>query len=159
MFNIFKSRNNIILKSPFRGRVVNLDDVPDKVFSERMVGDGIAIKPESNYLLAPIAGEIIQLFSTNHALGLRTERGLEVLLHLGIDSVELGGKGFTALVEEKQKINPGTKLIKIDWELIEKEIASTICPIIITNMEMVKDIEVLAGGCIETGDDLLLIKV
>ncbi len=159
MFNIFKSKNNIVLKSPFEGKVINLDDVPDKVFSERMVGDGIAIKPDSNFLLAPIAGEVIQLFSTNHALGLRTEKGLEVLLHLGIDSVELGGKGFEALVKEKENIKQGDRLIKIDWELIEKEIVSTICPIIITNMEIVKNIEILNEKYVKGGEDLLSINI
>ncbi len=162
MLKIFNNNNNgesIIVKSPFKGKVVSLDEVPDKVFSAKMVGDGIAIDPASNFLIAPVTGKIIQLFPTNHALGLRTRSGLEVLLHLGIDSVELRGKGFEALVHEGQNIFQGERLIKIDWELIRGEIVSTLCPLIITNMEIVKNIEVLVEGNIEPGDDLLSITI
>jgi len=159
MFDILKRDKKIIVYSPFNGRIVDLEDVPDKVFSEKMVGDGVAIIPESNILLAPLTGKVIQIFSTNHAIGIETKEGLEILLHLGIDSVELGGKGFTSLVEVGQKVQKGDRLIKIDWDLIEKELVSKISSIIITNMEMVKKIEVLNNEHINAGDKLLVLTI
>ncbi len=159
MFDIFRRVKKIIIKSPFTGKVIKLNEVPDKVFSEKMVGDGVAIIPESNILYAPISGEIIQLFSTNHALGIRTEEGLEILIHLGIDSVKLGGRGFNNLISEGEIINTGDKLINVLWEDIENDIVSIASPLIITNMEMVKDMNIINKDYVKAGENLLSIKI
>ncbi len=159
MLNIFQRNRVIILKAPLTGEVIRLQDVPDQAFSQKMIGDGIAIKPTNPYLVSPVKGEIIKVFPSNHALGIKTGEGLEILLHLGIDSVELKGKGFEAVIKEGQRVKPGERLVKIDWDLIDGEIASTISPIVITNMEMVGGIKLLTDGNVQSGDDLLAVTI
>jgi len=159
MFNLFnfgdEKTNSIIIKSPFNGTIIPIEETPDPVFSQKMVGDGFAIEPTDEYLQAPVQGEIIQLFSTHHALGIKTPEGLEVLIHLGIDTVELAGAGFKALVEEGEKIQVGDKLIEIDWRLIAKRGKSKISPVVITNMKSVEKIKFHANGPIMAGEDVL----
>lgn len=158
MFNIFSSKK-IIIKAPLAGEIVKINDVPDEAFARKMIGDGVAIKPTSSCLASPVNGKIVQKFSTNHALGIETKEGLEILLHLGIDTVHLKGEGFEALVDEGQQVIEGDSLIKVDWALISEKIPSTITPIVITNIEIVESIEVLAEGKIKTGEDLLAVKI
>lgn len=154
IFNFIKKPKTIVVKSPLKGKLVNLVDVPDPVFAERMIGDGVAIKPLDKNVYAPVSGKIVQLFYTNHALGIEIAGGLELLLHLGLDTVKLKGEGFTALVEEKQQIRTGDKLFEVDWDIIKEKAVSTITPVVITNMEVVEKMEVLAEGELSVGDDL-----
>jgi glucose-specific phosphotransferase system IIA component len=142
MFSFFKKR--IILLTPFDGKWMNLDDVPDEVFSKRLVGDGFAIMPESSVLLSPIKGKILQIFPTNHAVGLLTEEGIEVLIHIGIDTVELKGQGFERLAEVGQMVEIGTPLIGISRDYILQQGKSLITPIIITNGEKVSKMKLLS---------------
>lgn len=153
LFN-FKKQKSLIVKSPLKGEVVKLENVPDPVFSEKMTGDGLAIKPDDKNVYAPVDGKITQLFHSHHALGITTENGLELLLHLGLETVNLNGEGFTVFVEENQNISAGDKLFEVDWQLIEEKAESTITPIIITNMELVEKIEVLKDGITSVGDEL-----
>lgn len=161
MFGLFrhKDEQEIIIKAPLSGSIVEIEAVPDEVFAKKMVGDGVAIKPSSDYLFSPVKGEIIQLFPTHHALGIRTESGIELLIHLGIDSVKLKGRGFKTMVKEGQKVIEGEKLIKIDWDLIKNDIVSTISPLVITNIEQVKKINLLTTGVINRGENLLSVTL
>lgn len=161
MFDFLKLRKQkkVIIKSPLDGEIINLKDVPDKVFAQKMVGDGIAILPNSNCVNSPAAGEVIQVFPTNHAMGIITHEGLEILIHLGIETVKLKGKGFTPLVTKGQKIKPGDPLMKVDWDFVSKNAESTISPILITNVEKIKTIETLQEGKIKSGQDMLLITL
>ena len=102
MFNFFKKKD-IELYAPLTGNAVPLTDVPDPVFAEKMVGDGIAILPTSNQVLAPCDGKVVQIFPTNHAVGIEAEGGVDLLIHVGIDTVELKGEGFKRLVEERSE--------------------------------------------------------
>lgn len=154
IFNFIKKPKTIVIKSPLKGKLVNLVDVPDPVFAEKMIGDGVAIKPLDKNVYAPVSGKIVQLFHTNHALGIEIAGGLELLLHLGLDTVKLKGEGFTALVEEKQQVRTGDKLFEVDWDIIREKAVSTITPVVITNMEVVEKMEVLAEGELSVGDDL-----
>lgn len=154
IFNFIKKPKTIVIKSPLKGKLVNLVDVPDPVFAEKMIGDGVAIKPLDKNVYAPVSGKIVQLFHTNHALGIEIAGGLELLLHLGLDTVKLKGEGFTALVEEKQQIRTGDKLFEVDWDIIREKAVSTITPVVITNMEVVEKMEVLVEGELSVGDDL-----
>ncbi|MTI59383.1 MAG: PTS glucose transporter subunit IIA [Firmicutes bacterium] len=158
MFNFLKKKQEV-LKAPLSGELVQINDIPDEAFAQKMIGDGIAIKPTNPYLVSPSNGVVVQKFSTNHALGIKTDRGLEILLHMGIDTVELKGEGFEPLIKEGQQVTTGQKLLKIDWDIISEKAPSTISPIIITNMELVESIEVMANKTVETGDDLLSIKI
>lgn len=139
MFNIFKKKKYVDIYSPINGRLLKIEDVPDPVFSQKMVGDGVALEPTEGIVYSPVNGTIIQLFPTKHALGIKTEEGLEVLIHIGMDTVEMKGNGFESFVSEGEKVKVGDKLIKFDMELVEKEHPLT-SPIIITNMDIVDKI-------------------
>ncbi|HZJ87376.1 MAG TPA: PTS glucose transporter subunit IIA [Erysipelothrix sp.] len=104
------------------GEFVALENVEDKVFSEKMMGDGFAIKPNANEVYAPVDGEVTVVFPTLHAYGFKMKNGVEVLLHLGINTVELNGEGFEALVKVNDKVKKGDLIAKMDLDLInEKE--------------------------------------
>jgi PTS system glucose-specific IIA component len=139
MFNIFKKKKYVDIYSPINGILLKIEDVPDPVFSQKMVGDGVALEPTEGIVYSPVNGTIIQLFPTKHALGLKTEEGLELLIHIGMDTVEMKGNGFESFVSEGEKVKVGDKLIKFDMELVKKEHPLT-SPIIITNMDIVDKI-------------------
>ena len=110
----FKKEKIVEFKSPVSGETVDLTEVPDQVFASKMVGDGIAFKPDQGILFAPVSGEIVQVFPTKHAIGLRTKEGLEVLIHIGIDTVEMKGEGFKSFIKKIR----GSKLAIKLWNLI-----------------------------------------
>lgn len=139
MFNIFKKKKYVDIYSPINGRLLKIEDVPDPVFSQKMVGDGVALEPKEGIVYSPVNGTLIQLFPTKHALGIKTEEGLEILIHIGMDTVEMKGNGFESFVSEGEKVKIGNKLLKFDMELVEKEHPLT-SPIIITNMDIVDKI-------------------
>lgn len=161
MFNFIKLKKEkkIWIKAPLEGSVISLDQVPDKVFSEKMVGDGVAIKPTNEWVLSPVPGKIIQIFPTFHALGIQTEEGLEVLIHLGIETVSLKGKGFIPAVEKGQVVNSGDPLMKVDWKYIGENAESSISPIVITNGDMVKEMQIVQNGNVFSGQDLILVTL
>lgn len=139
MFNIFKKKKYVDIYSPINGRLLKIEDVPDPVFSRKMVGDGVALEPTEGIVYSPVNGTLIQLFPTKHALGIKTEEGLEILIHIGMDTVEMKGNGFESFVSEGEKVKIGNKLLKFDMELVKKEHPLT-SPIIITNMDIVDKI-------------------
>jgi PTS system glucose-specific IIA component len=139
MFNIFKKKKYVDIYSPINGILLKIEDVPDPVFSRKMVGDGVALEPTEGIVYSPVNGTLIQLFPTKHALGIKTEEGLEVLIHIGMDTVEMKGNGFESFVSEGEKVKIGNKLLKFDMELVKKEHPLT-SPIIITNMDIVDKI-------------------
>lgn len=112
--------SDAILSSPVNGKVISLSEVKDDVFSSGMVGEGVAIIPEQGILVAPEDGEVTMVFETNHAVGLRTSNGAELLFHIGIDTVRLEGKGFEAFVRSSEKVAKGQKLIAFDIDLIKE---------------------------------------
>ncbi|WP_285769425.1 N-acetylglucosamine-specific PTS transporter subunit IIBC [Peribacillus sp. SI8-4] len=124
--------NDFVL--PFEGKIVPIEEVPDQVFAMKMMGDGFAIEPANGKLSSPIDGEVLSIFPTNHALGLKMENGLEVLIHVGLDTVKLNGEGFTPLVKEGQRVTKGTPLLDIDLDFVKRNAPSTVTPIIFTNL-------------------------
>lgn len=144
MFNFTKKKSES-LRSVMTGEVVELEKVPDLVFSQKMLGDGFAVIPTNGLVVAPIDGIIVQIFPTNHAFGIITEQGLEILVHIGIDTVELKGEGFKRLVDVDQKVKAGTPIIEIDLEYVKAHAKSVITPVVITNKEKVKSIKVNYG--------------
>ena len=110
-----KDLRQVLFHSPVQGEMIPLKDVPDKIFASKLVGDGVAFMPERGELVSPVAGEVLQVYPTRHAVGLRTEEGLEVLLHVGIDTSKLQGKWFEALVKAGEEVQPGQLLIRFDW--------------------------------------------
>lgn len=144
------------VKSPLNGKIVELKDVPDPVFSEKMMGDGIAINPESGdgIVYSPINGKVELVFETKHAIGLKDEKGYEYLIHFGLETVSLNGKGFETFVKTGDKVKVGDKMVKVDMQAIKGQVPSLITPIIVTSGQQVK---VEASNDIKAGDKLFTI--
>lgn len=155
MVNFFKKGTEVKFYAPLTGKVLELADVPDPAFAEKMLGDGLAIEPTDGLVVAPVAGKIVQIFPANHALGIETKEGLDVLIHIGIDTVELQGEGFERLIKEGAKVKVGDPLIKVDLDKIKRLGKSIITPIIITTMDLVQDLSVNATH-VQAGLDLIL---
>jgi PTS system D-glucosamine-specific IIA component/PTS system glucose-specific IIA component len=143
MFNFFKKKSNkeIKLVAPITGRTLDLSNVPDKVFAEKLAGDGIAIDPTGDVIVAPADGELTLVFKTMHAFALTLDNGSELLIHIGIDTVSLNGEGFQQLVEAGAMVKAGTPIIKIDRDFILSKGLSLITPVLITNMDIVKELK------------------
>ncbi|WP_010098156.1 PTS system trehalose-specific EIIBC component [Ornithinibacillus scapharcae] len=122
-----------LIYSPLSGKIIALEKVPDPTFSEKMMGDGIAIEPIDGVVVAPFDGEVIQVFPTKHAIGLKGESGIEVLIHIGLETVSLNGEGFETYVSAGDKIKAGDKLVTFDVDFIRKNAKSIVTPIVITN--------------------------
>ena len=145
--------------SPIKGKIVKLENVLDEAFSSGAVGKGIAIEPsEDGKVFAPFDGVIETAFPTKHAIGLTSDKGVEILIHIGMDTVKLDGKYFTSHIEEGQKIKKGDLLMEFDTEKIKEAKYSVITPIVITNFENYGDIEETSADYINVGDILLNIK-
>ena len=133
------------LINPIEGEILPLEDVPDEVFSERLLGDGFAVKPYKNKIYSPIEGTIKFLFPSNNALAIETKEGLEILIHIGIDTVNLNGEGFKVYIKEKEKIKKGQLLVSYDKKFLDKHVKSLISPIIITNLKESSEIKIEYG--------------
>ncbi len=138
----WKKKNIGTIYSPCVGQVLNLSEVPDAVFSEKMLGDGACIVPESDEIFSPVDGEIVQVFDTKHAYSIRSSDGLEILVHIGLNTVELKGEGFTSLVSQGDKVKIGDKIAKVNLEYVQDMGYQLYTPILITNMSEVKKINV-----------------
>jgi glucose-specific phosphotransferase system IIA component len=147
------------ISSPMTGRVLSLTDVPDATFAQKILGDGIAIDPTSGVVTAPVKGEIVQLFHTNHAIGLKTEEGAEILIHIGIDTVKMKGEGFKAHVKVGDQVNMGDKLIDFDLELVKEKAKSNITPIVFTNMDMISKLTFTDSNQVKSKDGLINIEM
>lgn len=121
--------------APFDGEIVALKDVPDEAFSSGIVGDGVAIKPTSNIVMAPATGTVVKIFDTNHAFCIETDNGVEIIVHMGIDTVALGGKGFKRLVEEGAEVKVGQPILELDLEYLNANAKSMISPVIVSNID------------------------
>lgn len=121
--------------APFDGEVVALKDVPDEAFSSGVVGDGVAIKPTSNIVMAPATGTVVKIFDTNHAFCIETDNSVEIIVHMGIDTVALGGKGFKRLVEEGADVKVGQPILELDLDYLNANAKSMISPVIVSNID------------------------
>lgn len=130
----------IELVAPFSGELVDITSVEDITFSQKMLGDGVAIIPKDGKLLAPADGKIVQLFHTKHAIGMDI-KGIELLIHVGMNTVELNGEGFTAHVVEGDRVKKGDLLLEVDLELLKEKGYPIETPLVITNMEVVKELK------------------
>lgn len=119
-----------IFASPAKGQLISIEQVNDPVFSQRMMGDGFAIIPEGEYFFAPFSGSVEMVFPTGHAIGLKSEEGVEVLIHIGLDTVKLKGEGFSTHVNQGDRVMIGDPLIKVDLDLIKNKGYDTTTPII-----------------------------
>ncbi len=120
--------------------------MPDVVFAEKIVGDGIAIKPTGNKMVAPVDGTIGKIFETNHAFSIESDSGVELFVHFGIDTVELKGEGFKRIAEEGQRVKVGDTVIEFNLPLLEEKAKSTLTPVVISNMDEIKELIKLSGS-------------
>jgi PTS system glucose-specific IIA component len=155
MFNFFKKKSNkeIKLVAPITGKTIDLSAVPDKVFAEKLAGDGIAINPTGDVIVAPADGELTLVFKTMHAFAITLSNGAELLIHIGIDTVSLNGEGFKQLVEAGTTVKAGTPIIQIDRDFILSKGLSLITPLLITNMDIVKELKADIDNNVIAGKD------
>ncbi|HBY7486784.1 TPA: PTS N-acetyl glucosamine transporter subunit IIABC [Klebsiella pneumoniae] len=139
------------LVSPITGDVVALEQVPDEAFASKAVGDGIAVKPASNIVVAPAAGTVVKIFNTNHAFCLETNNGAEIVVHMGIDTVALEGKGFKRLVEEGTDVKAGEPILKMDLDFLNANARSMISPVVCSNSDDYSALVILASGKVVAG--------
>ena len=147
-----------VLSACLNGTVVPLADVKDEAFASGALGDGIAIEPTDGELVAPADGEISSTFETHHAVGMTTDDGAELLMHIGIDTVKLGGKHFTYLVNEGDKVKKGQPLIRFELEAIKAEGYPVTTPLIVCNTDDYAAVAAKASGTVKQGDALLELK-
>jgi phosphoenolpyruvate-protein phosphotransferase len=145
---------SITILAPLSGPLVPLESVPDPVFSARVVGDGVAIDPVGDTLIAPAAGVVVQLHRAHHALTLRTDEGFEILMHVGIDTVQLQGEGFSPLVRSGERVRAGQPLLRFDADAIARRAPSLVTVVLVANGESVARLRV-APGPVRAGIDAL----
>ena len=135
--------------SPIKGEMKPITEVPDAVFSGKMMGDGFAIIPAEGTIVSPVNGKIVNLFPTKHAIGIISDSGREILIHVGIDTVKLKGEGFEAFIAENDRVEAGQLLLKVDLDFIKKNAPSIITPIVFTNLEEGESVFMNKSGMVD----------
>ncbi|MCR4431352.1 MAG: PTS glucose transporter subunit IIA [Tepidanaerobacteraceae bacterium] len=159
LFNFFGNNNNnshVIIKAPMSGRVISLSELPDEVFAQKMVGDGIAIEPSEGVAVAPFDGIVKQVFSTGHAMVLESKEGLALLIHIGLDTVNLKGEGFKVMVDEGSMVRAGDVLAKFDPEIILRNNYSIMSPIVLPEGDRIKSIDFTMEKYVQKAHDVLM---
>ena len=150
--------SNLLLASPLKGWIASLDEVPDAVFAGRMLGDGVAIDPLGGALLAPCDGVVASAHRAGHAVTLRSAAGAEILMHVGLETVALGGEGFESCVREGQAVKAGDVLIRFDLDLLAQRAKSLITPVVITNPEAFEIVRREQDAAVEAGGFLMELR-
>jgi len=148
-------KSSVVIGAHLSGTVVPVEKVEDEVFSQKILGDGVAIEPSDGKLFAPCDGRVEKIFDSKHAINIVSDNGCEILLHIGIDTVKLGGKYFTVRAKEGQKIKKGELLISFDTKSIRDNGYKLVTPMIICNSDEYENIEILHDGKIDAGTDLI----
>ncbi|BCZ45405.1 PTS glucose transporter subunit IIABC [Clostridium gelidum] len=151
--------NTIILNSPLTGIAKDLSEAPDEAFANKMMGDGVVVIPTDGNVVAPADGEVIFVFPSKHAVGFKTTDGLELLIHIGIDTVKLDGKGFETFVKDGDKLKKGDKILSFDLEFIKENAPSIASPIICTALSSNQQVRLLKTGEIKAGEAIIAIDV
>ena len=151
MFGFLKKSYKLV--APIDGKVIDLSQVPDQVFAEKMAGDGVAIEPTGDIILSPADGNVSMIFKTNHAFGITLNNGAEILVHIGLDTVALEGAGFERIAEEGQNVKAGDPIVRINREEIISKGYSLLTLVLITNPDIFKDIVGSIGANVRAGND------
>ena len=144
------------LVAPLSGKAIPLSEVPDPVFSQKLAGDGMAIMLEGDTVVAPADGEVTLIFKTKHAFAMTLDNGLELLVHIGLETVSLEGEGFEQLVEQGARVKAGTPLIKVDRDFILSKGLSLATPVLITNVDAAKSITPVESGDVVAGKSVVI---
>ncbi|WP_373893757.1 PTS glucose transporter subunit IIA [Virgibacillus sp. CBA3643] len=147
-----KTQESVIL-SPLNGEVIDLESVPDPVFSQKMMGEGIGFIPTNGEIYAPISGTVTQVFPTKHAVGLMTDDGVELLIHLGLETVELEGEGFDIKVESGSKIKVNDQIGSFNLALIEEKGKEIISVLVFPNLQE-KELNLFKTGEVKAGTEI-----
>ncbi|HWR41019.1 MAG TPA: PTS glucose transporter subunit IIA [Patescibacteria group bacterium] len=155
MFNLFNKKQTLL--APADGRLIPLSQVADPVFSQKILGDGVAIDElNSDTICSPADGVLEMIFRTNHAFAVKTSEGIDVLVHIGINTVELEGKGFERLREQGQSVKAGDPVIRIDRQQILQAGYSLTTPVIFTSTDTIKELAIEEKSTVITGKDAIL---
>lgn len=160
---LFKKKNNIVKKSsaviysPVKGKIVDISEVPDPVFADKMMGEGIAVIPEENVICSPVNGHVTQIFKTKHAIALKSNEDLEMIIHIGLETVNLNGEGFQMLVKEGEEVKVGKEIVKVDFQFLKYKGLNTITPIVLVNHENKTITKSL--GYREAGESIMAIEI
>ncbi len=155
LFDFMKGKKDITLAAPVKGECIPISEVADPTFAEEILGKGIAIKPSEGKFYAPADGTISTLFPTGHAVGMTTPDGVEILVHVGLDTVQLKGQFFNVAVKADQQVKKGDLLLEADIEEISKAGYDTVTPMIICNTSDFSKIECKEGGMVSAGEDVI----
>ena len=148
----------IEIQAPVAGRVVALEDVSDPVFSSKALGEGVGIEPANGRVVAPVAGELISVAGTGHAFGIRTDDGAEVLIHIGIDTVQMNGRGFDVAVQSGQRVSVGDLLATVDLDAVREAGYATVTLMTVTNTAQFAAVEPLTGSDVAAGETVVVVR-
>ena len=137
---------------PVSGKLIRIEETPDEIFSMKLLGDGFAINPVENILLSPINGEVLNISPTSHSITIRSNKGYDIFIHIGIDSINLKGQGFKSLVNKGDIVLQGDKLIEFPLELMKEKIKSPVIPIIFKGLTKERYIYFKEEGFVMAGD-------
>lgn len=151
--------NSIVISSPISGIAANLSTTPDEAFANKMMGDGAVVTPTDSVVKAPEDGEVAFVFDTKHAIGFITDTGFSLIIHIGIDTVKLGGNGFEVLVKVGQKLKKGEPMIKLDLDYLKENAPSIATPVICTELKDNQKVRLLKEGKIQSGEELFAIDI
>ncbi len=157
--NMNNSDKKLLLMAPMRGVVIPLERVPDPAFAEKMVGDGISIDPLEGVLRSPCNGEVVHIHNSAHAITIKTDTGIEVLLHIGLDTVALKGEGFTPVIQAGDNVEVGDELILFDIKLVAAKAPHLLTQVIVSTMELVNTVTQLAEGTVESGQPICEVEL
>ncbi len=156
MFDFLKKKKNVeVIGAPIEGETVTSAEIPDPVFSEEMMGKGIAIKPAVGKVYSPVDGSVVMVFDTKHAITLQSAGGAEILIHIGLDTVSLNGAPFNVLVEAGAAVKKGDLLVEFDMDAIKAAGLEVITPVVICNADDFKGMERFTGKQVKPGDAVI----
>lgn len=155
LFSLFKKKNNTVrFLSPTSGTLIPITEVNDDVFSQKLIGDGFSILPTENSIYAPTTGTVESIFPTKHAMAIKTPEGLSIMLHMGIDTVELKGLPFNILVKPGDTINAGEKIADMSIETIEKNKKDPSIIVLVTNMDLVESLPTISKKIVNSKENV-----
>lgn len=141
-----------VFVAPLDGKIIDIGKVPDQVFSQKIMGDGFAIEPINGHILSPVNGTVISLPDSKHAVAILADNGLELIVHFGMDTVNLQGEGFTALVKQDDRVKAGQPMLTVDFAHVKSKVPSVITPIVFTNLPAGKTVCIQDGQTVKRGE-------